>query len=111
MALGGVVTKRVSAVAVVAGTPQAVWTPAAGKRFRLCGWSLGVGAAASIIFKEGAGNADIGGGVQTPVLPINGVDAQPGIWPGILSAAADNVLKVDVSANATVSGYVWGFEE
>ena len=109
MALGGVVVKEIAAVAVTAGTPATVWTPAGGKRFRLCGWSLGVGAAASIIFKEGAGSTAIG--VRTPVLPINGVDSQPGLWPGVLSAAADNVLKVDVSANATVSGYVWGFEE
>lgn len=109
MALGPLVTKEIAAVAVVAGTPAVVWTPASGKRFRLMGWSLGVSAAASVIFKEGAGNALIG--VRTPVLAINGVDAQFGAWPGVLSAAADNVLKVDVSANATVTGYVWGFEE
>jgi hypothetical protein len=65
--------------------------------------------AAPIIFKEGAGNAAIG--LQTPVLAINGTDSLDLRGGGILSAAADNVLKVDVTLNSTVTGTVWGFEE
>ncbi len=78
MALGPTVTKKISAVAIVAGTPATVWTPASGK---------------------------------TPVIAINGSDVRERLGDGILSATADNPLKLDVSANSTVSGYVFGTEE
>jgi hypothetical protein len=61
--------KTVASVAVTADTPATVWTPGSGKKFRLCGYHLGATvAAASVIFKEGAGNTAVG--LQTPVLAI-----------------------------------------
>jgi len=101
--------KEIAGLAVLAGTPQAIWTPTAGKKFKLAGFHVGVSAACSVLFKEGAANTSIN--VRTGLLGINGVvhaDSLPG---GIVSAAADNVLKIDVTANATVHGFVWGSEE
>ncbi len=111
MAFGGGLTfKRIAAVAVTAGTPQTVWTPTSGSRFRVLGFSLGVTvAAASVFFVEGAGNTATG--IATPILAINGVSNSPRLGNGYQSVAADNVLKIDVSANSTVSGSVWGIEE
>lgn len=63
-------------------------------------------AAAAINFKEGAGNTLIRG--RTPVLAVNGMDTQPGLGSGVAGSAADNTPKVDVSANATATGFVSG---
>jgi hypothetical protein len=106
---GQQIFKEIAGLVVLAGTPQAIWTPAAGKKFRLAGFHVGVSAACSVLFKEGAGNTSIN--VRSGLLGINGVvhaDSLPG---GVLAAAADNVLKIDATANATVHGFVWGSEE
>src|SRR5215218_2863662 len=44
--------KNVAATAITAGTPVGIWTPAAGKRYRVLGFSLSLSVAGSIIFKE-----------------------------------------------------------
>jgi len=107
---GGLTFKRINAVAVTAGTPQTIWTPAAGMRFRVMGFSLGVTvAAASVFLVEGAGN--VATGLATPILAINGVCTSPRLGNGYQSVAADNALKIDVSATSTVSGSVFGVEE
>ncbi len=107
---GGLTFKRINAVAVTAGTPQTVWTPTSGSRFRVMGFSLGVTvAAASVFLVEGAGNTATG--LATPILAVNGVCNSPRLGDGYRSVAADNVLKVDVTANSTVSGCIWGVEE
>jgi hypothetical protein len=109
--MGTLVFKRISPTSITAGTPLAVWTPTSGKKFRLMGYTLGATvAAAQAFFVEGAGNTATG--VATPVLAIGGPPAvAPQIGDGYLSAAADNVLKIDVSATATIAGSVWGTEE
>ncbi|MDP9226497.1 MAG: hypothetical protein M3P18_22195 [Actinomycetota bacterium] len=109
--MGGLTFKRIPATAITAGTPATVWTPASGKKFRLMGYSLGsTVAAAQAFFVEGAGNTATG--IATPVLAIGGPPANsPHFGDGYLSVAADNVLKIDVSASATVAGSVWGLEE
>jgi len=109
---GGLVVREVASVAVTAGTPATVWTPASGRKFRLVGWSLGVTvAAAGIIFKEGAGNAALAQPTRTPVLAINGLSEVRLPDTGVQSSTVDNPLKVDVTANATVTGVVYGFED
>lgn len=112
MPLGSsMIFKPVNGVAIVAGTPAVVWTPTAGKKFRLVGWHLGATvAAASVIFKEGVAHAATG--IQTPVLPLAGPsDSVDLLGGGYLSVAADNTLQVDVSVNSTITGMVWGYEE
>src|SRR5438270_894637 len=108
MPLNPVVVKPVTGLAVVANTPQAVWTPATGKKFRLMGYHLGVAvAAASVILKDNGTEV-----VRSGFLAIGQTDACDLLASvGIPSAAANNPLQVDVSANATVHGFVWGFEE
>lgn len=112
MPLGNsMIFKTINGVAIVAGTPASVWTPATGKKFRLVGYHLGATvAAASVIFKEGAGHAAIN--LQTPVLTLSGPpDSLDLLGGGILSAVANNDLQLDVTANATITGTVWGYEE
>ena len=100
------VTKDVNGVAVTAGTPVTIWTPAAGKKFRLLRWDLSLSVAGQIIFND---NATLM--FRTSALVANtgrqsGLDAN-----GFLSATANNPLKIDVSASGTVNGWVAGCEE
>lgn len=104
------IVKEIAGVAIVAGTPADVWAPAAGKRIRVCGYRLGVSAAASVIFKGGAGNTALG--VRTPLIGANLADGGDiAMATGVQCPLADDHLKLDVSASATVHGFVWGFEE
>lgn len=102
------VFKPFAATAIVAGTGLTVWTPAAGKKFRLMGWSLSTNTAADLIFGDNLAATVI---YRTGVQQVNTVVNSPDIGNGILSAAANNVLKLDVSVGATVGGTVWGTEE
>lgn len=101
--------KIVDAVAITAGTPATIWTPASGKKVRLLGWRLSASAAASLEFQDsGAAGTVI---AQSPLLAIAGIDVAEQIGAGVVLAAADATLELDVSATATVSGMVWGVEE
>jgi hypothetical protein len=92
--------------AVVAGTPAAIWTPQSGKKFRLMGYTLGViTTLAAILLK------DAGAEILRLRHTADGAVASPPMGNGILSAAANNALQVDVSASTTVIGYVFGTEE
>lgn len=103
------VIKTVAAVAITAATGVTIWTPAAGKKFRLMGWSLSSSAAAALIFGDNVVGTVI---LRSELLAAAGLSQiPPGFGNGFLSAAADNVLKLDVTANTTVSGYVFGVEE
>ncbi len=102
------VFKDIAAVAVTAGTAATVWTPTAGKRFRLMGWRLSSSAAAALIFRYGATPTTM---FRTPLLAAAGVDVCEVACNGFAPGAAGEALKIDVSANATVSGVVYGFEE
>jgi len=110
-AMGSLVFKRITPTSITAGTPLTVWTPTSGTKFRLLGYSLGATvAAAQAFFVEGAGNTATG--IATPVLAIGGPPANnPALGDGYVSAAVNNALKVDVSATATIAGFVWGVEE
>lgn len=98
----------VAAVAITAATGATIWTPASGKKFRLMGYSFSASAAASLIFGDNVVGTVI---FRGPLLAAAGIDSQYNLGNGFLSAAANNVLKLDVSANATVTGTVWGTEE
>ena len=101
--------KIIDAVVVTAGTPVTVWTPASGKKVRLLGWFLSSSAAAALEIQDsGAGGTVI---AQTPLLAAAGAHDAPYLGEGLLLAAADNTLDLDVTANSTVSGMVFGVEE
>jgi len=102
------VFKIVAAVAIVAGTGAVVWTPAASRKFRLLGYDLSVSAAAALIFCDHVVGTPM---LRSPLLAAAGVYGRDLGKFGLISATANNVLRLDVSANATVTGSVWGVEE
>ena len=97
------------AVAVTAGTPATVWTPASGKTVRLLGWALSSTAGAALEFQDSGTPGTVI--AQTPLLAAAGVHTSPDIGEGVALAAADNTLELDVTATSTVSGMVFGVEE
>ena len=101
--------KVIDAVAITAGTPATVWTPASGKKVRLLGWFLSSSAAAGLEFQDSGSAGTVI--AQTPLLAAAGGHDAPSIGEGVILAAADNTLDLDVTANATVSGMVFGVEE
>lgn len=107
----------------------ALWTPAAGKRFRLMGYAISVGQNASaasgganfaIAFNDQAASIGI---VPAFYLPPTAVTTVPGQCPaivvnlagnGYLSAAVNNVLNIVPNATLStglLSVMVWGTEE
>jgi hypothetical protein len=95
-----------------ANTPTAIWTPTAGKSFRLMGYWFSTTVAAGLIFHD---LASVGSGgvmpIPSPVHAAAGVIQSPDIGNGILSAAANNKLWIDATAATTLTGFVWGTEE
>jgi hypothetical protein len=103
------VFKDISAVAITAGTAATIWTPTSGKKFRLMGWSIAADAACSLIFRYGGTPTTM---FRTEKLAANGISQNaPGFGNGSMPGAANDALKLDVTANATVSGYCFGCEE
>lgn len=109
------VYKPVKAVSINAGTPTAVWTPAAGKRWRLKGWELSCSTAgASVLFCDGgASNAEIH---RTAAMAAGiGRSSPPNLGEGITNTSAllgsSGALNLDVSITCVVSGFVYGIEE
>lgn len=103
-----VIFKNLASTAVVAGTGITVWTPGAGKKFRLMGWLLSLSVAGQIIFGDNAIATII---ARTETIAAAGVSKLENMGLGLLSAAANNVLKIDVTANGNIAGMVWGTEE
>lgn len=112
--------KSVAAMAVGA---TALWTPAAGKSFRVLGFVIvpsgGLAAAGPQVISLQDGGASFGIDIQTYLPIAASVVAQSPICVslpgnGYLSAAPGNVLSVNLSAAVTagaVSVSVWGTEE
>lgn len=102
--------KMINANAITAGTPETIWTASAtaSGRIRLLGWCLSASAATAIEFQD----SNAAGTViaQTPLLAVAGVHNSPDLGDGILLTAG-KTLDLDVTANATISGMVWGVEE
>lgn len=99
--------KTLAAVAITAGTPVIVWTPTAGKKFRLLGYSLSLSVAGAVILDDVAAEF-----IRTPLMAAGvGTSSPAPMGNGFLSAAANNTLKLDVTATGSVSGFVFGTEE
>ena len=99
----GIIKTRANA-SITAGSPAAIWTPASGKKFNVVQGQLSLSVAGQIILKDGTTEI-----LRSPQL------AAAGVWAfalegAKLSAAADNVLNIDVSATGSVGGWVGGEE-
>jgi hypothetical protein len=98
--------------AVGIATETTIWTPAAGRKFRLMGYVLTSGTAAgNVVLKDNTA------GTSLPIiLPFSAVGQTiavlpPGMGNGILSATAGNLLTATGVATQTLSGYLIGCEE
>jgi hypothetical protein len=103
------VFKPFATTAITAGTGATLWTPAAGKKFRLMGWLVSSSAAGQLIFGDNAVGTVI---ARSELLAAGAASkcATGDLGNGILSAAANNVLKID-GPTGNVAGMVWGTEE
>ncbi len=100
--------KLIASQAVTAGTPVSVWTPAAGKKFRILGFTLSTSVAGSILIQDTTGVNVL----RLPKQVVNGVVSTPQNFNnGYLSTAANNQLFIDVSASGNVDGMIFGTEE
>jgi len=94
---------------VVITSETTIWTPAAGRKFRLMGYVLTGGVAAgNIILKDGTGGSTI---LIVPNGAAGATIVSPPMGNGILSAAANNVLTATGASTETLSGYLFGTEE
>jgi hypothetical protein len=94
-------------VQLASGTAEtAVWTPAAGRKFRLLRLVLTASAQTVLSFKDGTGGTLVAV-VELPANQCVSVD----LSNGILSAAANNILTVTRSVAATLNGTLMGAEE
>lgn len=104
--------KFVSLNGVSVAAEATIWTPAAGRKFRLMGYNLtALGAAGNIVLKDNTAGAAL-----PVVLPFGAIGANlnspyPGMGNGILSATINNVLTATGAAGQTLSGYLLGTEE
>lgn len=101
------VWKQLSAVVVTSETT--IWTPAAGKKFRLMGFCLAEGVATGAVTLR-----DNTAGTIIFTIPQNTIGVAfctPPMGNGILSAAANNVLTALGASTETLTGTVWGTEE
>ncbi|MHB8677980.1 MAG: hypothetical protein ACYDCE_16175 [Candidatus Acidiferrales bacterium] len=100
--------KPQSAVAIAA--EATIWTPAAGKSFRLMGGMLASSVVGNVTLRDNTAGtiiAVVPCGVAGVGYPIFGPNASN----GKLSAAPNNVLTATGPAGSTLSGTVFGMEE
>jgi hypothetical protein len=98
--------KDINNIAVTAGTPATVWTPAAGKKFRLLAWDVELSVAGRIIFFDSAAVMFRTGAMAAGVSKAVNLGSN-----GFLSSTTVNPLKIDVSSTGSINGYVAGCEE
>jgi hypothetical protein len=102
-----IVYKPLNAVSIAGETT--IWTPGAGKKFRLMGYCLETGTVGgNVLLKDNTAGTTI---LIVPFGAANGVIVESGLGNGILSAAANNLLTATGTATQTLSGYVYGTEE
>ena len=99
----------IKAQAITAGTPVTIWTPPAGKRFRLMGWSLTSSPATTVIMEDASGSANEF--LRAGCAAAGTASIGPDLGNGYLSAAANNALCFDVTTSATINGFVYGVTE
>lgn len=97
--------KDISSVTITGITT--VWTPAGGKKFRLMGGSISSTTAISVLFEDNANPNTL---FRTPKLLVD-TPYTFSLGNGILSGAADRVLKATGSAAGVITGYLYGTEE
>lgn len=90
-------------------TIQTVWTPQAGKKFRLMGGSFSVSAAVSVLFEDNSAGAS-NFIWRTPKL-LADTPYNFDLGNGRLSANVGAVLKATASAAAVITGTLYGTEE
>lgn len=83
-----------------------IWTPAAGKKFRLMGFVLTTGAQTVLTFKDNTAGTTIAVVELAANSPFR-LD----LGNGILSTAANNVLTVTRGTSAALNGTIIGGEE
>lgn len=93
--------------AIGAGADSTIWTPAAGKKFRVMGFSFTSSVATDVLLKDNTGGTVIYRQNFPAAVPF----ALPSLGNGILSTAANNVLAASMVAAGTLTGLVWGTEE
>jgi len=113
-------------VTVTAAGSTAVWTPAAGKKFRLMGYSISVTGNAvqavagnfEAVFLDAAADIGQGDSEYVPAAALNAFGSSKtgavNLGNGHLSAAANNILNISLSAALTAGEVrinVWGTEE
>ena len=100
------------ATALTANTPVAIWTPAAGKTFRLLGAWLsvagGLAAATTCYLTDGTAQC-----TETVQIPTGGVDQRGWLMPsgGLASTTAGNALQIVSPGTPTVSVLAVGMED
>jgi hypothetical protein len=101
----GPITITPFSIAITAGTPADLVTPASGEKVRLLGYHVSPSAAGTVLFKDGgAADALV---LRTPALAINTpdqCDQLPG--DGMLLSAANGKLRLDAGATGTITGWV-----
>lgn len=101
--------KYIMVNSVVVTGETTIWTPAAGKRFRVLGYNLTCGVAAgNVLLKDNTAGTTI---LIVPFGTIGQNIPQALLGNGILSTAANNVLTATGASGQTVAGYVYGCEE
>lgn len=102
--------KIINLAAVGIASETIIWTPAAGRKFRLLGYKLTSGTVGgNVTLRDNTAGATI---LTIPFGAAAAPDTSPpNFGNGILSAVAGNVLTAQGAATQTLSGYLFGCEE
>lgn len=100
----GKIYKWIEFLNLADATATTVWTPAAGKKFRLMSIQISTSAAATVHLRDGAG------GTRFHSQRTGGADTKDfNFGNGYLSSAANNVLEILNSSGATINVWVTAF--
>lgn len=98
---------NVKAQAITAGTAVDVYTPTTGKKFNIIAYSIGSSAAGAVIFEDGSAGSSAEILRTAPSAANAGTTANLGsLGAGVPSGTANNHIYMDVTANATVNGWI-----
>lgn len=97
----------IKAQAITSGTAVDVYTPTTGKKFNILAYSLGVSAAGAVIFEDGSGGSSAEILRTATTATASGTTAPLGsLGAGVPSGTANNHIYIDVTASATVNGWI-----
>jgi hypothetical protein len=104
--------KPFSVTVASVGTPQTIWTPTSGLRWRAMGYTMSASAAGAAVFKEASVAASVGTRFVTAKFAANGTQISPPLANGFFAASRNNQLVLDSdTAGVTYAGTVFGTEE